>query len=410
MSEPYGWRCSALETVCAPNGLVRGPFGGSLKKSDFVAEGFQVYEQRNAIQGTVDARYFVTSAKFTEMSRFAVKDGDFIVSCSGTIGRIFRIPPNAPQGIINQALLKIRVDPTAVDPTFFQFYFQWDGFQSLILDSTQGGAMKNLVGMSTFRKTKVLLPAIGEQQSIAKAMSAIDLLVAALERQIVKKQAIKKGMMQELLTGRCRIDGFGGLWRSVRLGEVASMSSGGTPLSSNSRFYGGGIPWVSISDMTRCGKYVRATEKTLSAEGLANSAAKLYSAKSVLYAMYASLGECSLAVGRMASSQAILGIVPDQDRLNREFLYYCLLARKEQVRELGQQGTQSNLNAGMVRDFNLELPSVEKQRAIATALADVDEELELLDARLRKAREIKQGMMQELLTGRTRLVPREVSA
>src|SRR5664279_1970529 len=150
MSEPYGWRCSALETVCASNGLVRGPFGGSLKKSDFVAEGFQVYEQRNAIQGTVDARYFVTSAKFTEMSRFAVKDGDFIVSCSGTIGRIFRIPPNAPQGIINQALLRIRVDPTVVDPTFFQFYFQWDGFQSLILDSTQGGAMKNLVGMPIF--------------------------------------------------------------------------------------------------------------------------------------------------------------------------------------------------------------------------------------------------------------------
>ncbi|NLG64289.1 MAG: restriction endonuclease subunit S, partial [Actinobacteria bacterium] len=125
------------------------------------------------------------------------------------------------------------------------------------------------------------------------------------------------------MTGRTRLPGFSGDWETTKLGEVASMGSGGTPLSSVPRYYGGGIPWVSISDMTRGGKYIAETETTLTKEGLASSAAKMYEPGVVLYAMYASLGECSLAVGRVTSSQAILGIKVGP-RLDREFLYYWL--------------------------------------------------------------------------------------
>ena len=188
----------------------------------------------------------------------------------------------------------------------------------------------------------------------------------------------------------------------VRLGDLAFMTSGGTPSSSVSQYYGGGIPWVSISDMTSGGKYITQTQQTLSEAGLRASAAKLYEPNVVLYAMYASLGECSIAEGRVTSSQAILAIKPGA-KLDTEFLYYFLQSMKSRVKTMGQQGTQSNLNAHMVRDFKIPLPSPAMQRKIANILGDVDLTISSAERLIAKKQAIKQGMMQELLTGKTRL-------
>jgi type I restriction enzyme S subunit len=129
----------------------------------------------------------------------------------------------------------------------------------------------------------------------------------------------------------------------------------------------------------------------------------MFPAGTILYAMYASLGECSIAGISLCSSQAILGIRP-KDKLNGEFLYYFLTSLKAIVKTLGQQGTQANLNKGMVQDFRLSLPPLPEQTAIASVLTEMDGELAVLEQRREKTRALKQAMMQELLTGRTRLV------
>jgi type I restriction enzyme S subunit len=187
------------------------------------------------------------------------------------------------------------------------------------------------------------------------------------------------------------------------------MGSGGTPTSSVPAFYDGDIPWVSISDMTKGGKVIMGTDRNLTGAGFANSAAQMFQVGTVLYAMYASLGECSIAGISLCSSQAILGICPS-DGLSNEFLYYYLTSIKPIVKSLGQQGTQANLNKGMVQNFQFRMPLLPEQRAIAAVLTDMDAELALLEQRLAKTRALKQGMMQELLTGRTRLVFAEVAA
>jgi type I restriction enzyme S subunit len=155
--------------------------------------------------------------------------------------------------------------------------------------------------------------------------------------------------------------------------------------------------------MTSGGKVIMTTDRNLSRSGFANSAAQMFPAGTVLYAMYASLGECSIAGISLCTSQAILGIRP-KDRLDGEFLYYYLTSLKTSVKSLGQQGTQSNLNKGMVQDFRLSLPPLPEQTAVATVLSDMDLELAALEQRRDKTRALKQGIMQELLTGRTRLV------
>lgn len=291
----------------------------------------------------------------------------------------------------------------SVDPRFIYYIFQTIDWRSM----NEASGVPSL-SSSRIENIGVKLPSLDEQIIIREALDDADNLIVTLERLITKKQAIKTGMMQQLLTGAKRLPGYSEPWDATKLGAIATMGSGGTPLSSVSRYYGGGIPWVSISDMTSRGKFITATDITLTAEGLAASSAKLYEANILLYAMYASLGECSIAVGRVASSQAILGIKPGPNA-DIEFLYYWLQQMKHRVKTLGQQGTQSNLNAGMVRDFDIYLPKLEEQRAIGELLSEVDAELELLERRLVKARSIKQGMMQQLLTGRTRL-PVEAAA
>lgn len=256
---------------------------------------------------------------------------------------------------------------------------------------------------------KIPFPPLPEQRDIAAALGDVDALLSRLDRLIAKKRDLKQAAMQQLLTGQTRLPGFEGEWELKRLGEVAEMGSGGTPPSAVSAYYDGDIPWVAISDMTRAGKVITSTERNLTAIGLANSAAQMFPAGTVLYAMYASLGECSIAGVPLCSSQAILGIRPKSVCLDGTYLYYYLASLKNVVRALGQQGTQANLNKGMVQDFRLNLPPVAEQRAIAAVLSDMDTELAALEARRDKTRLLKQGMMQELLTGKTRLITPEAA-
>jgi type I restriction enzyme, S subunit len=201
------WECLKLIDLCKKNGLIRGPFGGSLKKDFFVSSGIKVYEQKNAIyKNSSLGKYFINYEKFLELQRFEVFPKDFIVSCSGTIGSIYQLPSYIQKGIINQALLIIRTDSAKIHDKYFLYYFMWDEFQEEIIDNTQGGAMKNLVGMDVFKNTTISVPkTIEEQKAIADVLSSMDEETETLEKERDKYVMIKKGMMQQLLTGSIRI-------------------------------------------------------------------------------------------------------------------------------------------------------------------------------------------------------------
>lgn len=282
-------------------------------------------------------------------------------------------------------------------------------FFALALEAAGLNNVKNrndlpLVTQSILHSQRLLWPpTVREQRVIAEALGDVDGLLGGLDRLIAKKRDLKQAAMQRLLTGQARLPGFHGEWEVKRLGDVAEMGSGGTPPSSVPAYYDGDIPWASISDMTKGGKVILSTDRNLTRAGFTNSAAQMFPAGTILYAMYASLGECSIAGISLCSSQAILGIRPKQ-RLSGEYLYYFLTSLRGIVKTLGQQGTQANLNKGMVQDFRLSLPSLTEQTAIAEVLMDMDLELEALEQRRDKTRALKQAMMQELLTGRTRLV------
>jgi type I restriction enzyme S subunit len=397
---PADWEVRAIESLGSVRGGKRLPKGRSLTDIPTSHPYLRVTDMRPGGVDTSDVRY-VPNDVAPSIRAYRIFKDDIFISVAGTLGIVGRIPTQLDGANLTENA--DRITSINCDVDYLMYSLLSEPIQREVEALRTVGAQPKLA-LGRIKRFEIVTPKSRDEQSrIAGVLRDTDRHLTALERMIAKKQAIKHGMMQQLLTGSIRLAGFSEPWREVRLGDCASMGSGGTPPSGMSHYYGGDIRWVSISDMTRAGRFVHSTENTLTIDGLNHSAAKLYPPGVVLYAMYASLGECAIAVGRVSSSQAILGIEPSR-ALDRDFLYSRLVSMKNQVREMGQQGTQSNLNAGMVRDFRIDLPQVDEQRAIARVLGDADDELELHRTRLRKALDIKQGMMQELLTGRARVL------
>jgi len=304
-------------------------------------------------------------------------------------------------------VLIIRIDRTRADSRFLAYAIRNDANQVLAL--VRGSTVYHLYAADMRHFEVPLLPVI-EQKRIADALSDNDALIAALERLITKKQAIKQGMMQELLTGRTRLPGFAGAWRDVELGDMAEIVSGGTPSSGTQAYWDGGIPWATPTDITNeSGRYLRRTARTISASGLEHSAARLLPAGSLLLCTRATVGEVKIAAVPAATNQGFKSLVPKAD-VSSEFLYYKIVTLRDALTSKGSGSTFLEVSKRDVGKLLLQVPDADEQVAVAKALADADEEIDLLRVRLNKARDIKQGMMQELLTGRTRLPVQEAGA
>jgi len=188
-------------------------------------------------------------------------------------------------------------------------------------------------------------------------------------------------------------------WEVAKLGDLVNkMASGGTPLISGKDYYGGAIPFAKIEDLTRTQKYVSQTEITISKKGLENSAAWVVPINSILYSIYATLGEARIAAIPLATNQAILAIIPKEEKLNYEFLFYYLNNIKYKLTKYHKETTQKNLTKHAVNSFDIPLPPLPEQKKIASVLSTVDATIEKTSEIIEQAKQLKKGLMQELLT------------
>jgi type I restriction enzyme S subunit len=307
-------------------------------------------------------------------------------------------------GTLGPNMFLIKFDDKALNYRYVYYCFTNGIIFHQLLSKAASSAQPKL-NKQNVRECDIIYPAnLTEQTAIATALSDTDALIAALDKKIAKKQQIKQGAMQQLLTGKKRLPGFSGEWVEKELKKISSMNSGGTPNSNNPNYYNGDIPFLSISDISKSGKYIKTTDKHITKLGLENSSARLFPAKTIMYAMYASVGKCSIANIEISCSQAILGITVNE-YTNSEFLYYYLSFIQSDILSFTQTGTQSNLSKRIVEKFVVNIPNNKaEQTAIAQILTDMDNEIAQLEKERDKYKEIKAGMMQVLLTGRVRVV------
>lgn len=166
----FNWKQVKLQDVCSS--IVRGPFGSSLKKEFFVKNGYKVYEQKNAIKQSANlGEYYIDEKKFKELQRFECKVGDIIMSCSGTVGKLFQLPENSEKGIINQALCKFSLN-NKIKSTYFLKYLE----KVIGNIELNGSGIKNISSVSYIKKIDINLPPIELQNKFAERVEKIEKL------------------------------------------------------------------------------------------------------------------------------------------------------------------------------------------------------------------------------------------
>lgn len=191
LNNSLNWRQVKLEDLCSS--IVRGPFGSSLKKEFFVKNGYKVYEQKNAINQSADlGEYYINEEKFKELKRFECKTGDIIMSCSGTVGKLFQLPEDSKKGVINQALCKFSLNNKTVSIYFLKCLEKI--MENLKLN---GSGIKNISSVSYLRKIDISLPPIELQNKFAERIKKIEKLKFEIEKSIEMAQNLYNSLISK---------------------------------------------------------------------------------------------------------------------------------------------------------------------------------------------------------------------
>jgi type I restriction enzyme S subunit len=292
-----------------------------------------------------------------------------------------------------------------------QFLYYWLQSAKPNFERIAVGSTIKTIGLPHFASLRIPLPPLPEQKAIAEALSDVDDLIASLERLIAKKRDIKAATMGQLLTGRTRLPGFTGEWERKRLGEVGS-TYGGLSGKTRADFGSGSAQYVTFMNvMTNvvidCGSFEQVRVSANESQNRVHKGDLLFNGSSETPEEVAMCSLMAEDVSNLFLNSFCFGFrLSDEQQVDRLFLAYYIRAApgRELMKALAQGSTRYNISKSALLEAPIRVPVRAEQQAVAAVLSDMDAEIEALQARLDKTRMLKQGMMQELLTGRTRLV------
>lgn len=340
-----------------------------------------------------------------------LQDGDVIIADTAedeAVGKVIEIQGTTGQKVVSGLhTIAYRPQEGFFAPGFLGYFLNSSVYHNQLLPLMQGIKVLSL-SRSALADTVINYPSYAEQERIADALSSIDALIAGLDEAIEKKRQIKEGLMQNLLTGRTRIPGFSGEWQEVRLGDVANVKSG---FAFKSETY------------TPIGKYKVITIANVLNGELNTSDCNRIDVKpkslqdfhelkrdDIIVSMTGNVGRvCKVNEQNCLLNQRVGLIVPQKECLvvTTDFLYSVLNSKyfERMMIEKGQGAAQANLSNKDIESYVFPAPiSAEEQNLISYSLQVADNEIETLRFKQNKYVLLKQGMMQELLTGKTRLI------
>mgnify|MGYP002623952799 CR=1 FL=1 len=378
-SETTDWHQAQLVDVARSD----APIGyGIVQPGPYERDGIPVAAIRDLPKPSIQKTHRSSPSIEAAYRRSRVVAGDILISVKGTTGRVGIIPAGF-SGNISRDVARLRLRDEHEPAYWFQM-LQSPQAQRRLQQAAVGSTRQEL-SIGTLKKLRVGFPSRREQERIAEVLPAADQLIAALQRVLAKKRALTQGMMQQLLTGKIRFPGFTDEWQERSLGEVAGINTGSR--DSQDKNPGGRFPFfVRSATVERIDSYS-------------------YDGEAVLVPGEGGIGSIFHYVnGKFEVHQRVYKISDFAPDVRGRFVYHYMRqffgahAMKHSVK-----ATVDSLRLPTFRSFAVTLPRSDEQLAIAAVLDDAEAEITVLENQLTKARDVKQGMMQELLTGQTRL-------
>lgn len=307
----------------------------------------------------------------------------------------------------------------------FEIGFLTEYLESIDYRQFNSGTAQPKLNKATCKRIPIIKPTLAEQKAIATALSDVDALITGLDKLIEKKKAIKQGAMQELLTGKIRLDGFGdGVgykmtevgripedWELIKLSDCTlKVGSGITPTGGEKVYLKAGRPFVRSQNIG-WGLLLKSDLTFISDEIHSQfDSTEIHEDDVLLNITGASIGRCAKADKSLIGgnvNQHVCIVRPITATLNSEFLKYVLLSKigQKQIDSFQAGGNRQGLNFQQIRSFQIPLPpTLSEQKTVAESLSNMDSEINVQISKREKYKLIKQGMMQELLTGKIRLI------
>ncbi len=340
-----------------------------------------------------------------------LRAGDLLTARTGYPGTT-AIVPQKHEGAQSFTTLIIRPRKGAVDSTYLCCFINSEIGQLYFAQNQIGGGQKNVNAGSLKHLQVPLPPTRVEQEAIAEALTDADALIESLEQLLAKKRLLKQGAMQELLTGKKRLPGFSSAWETVQLGKLGT-TYGGLTGKSKRHFGTGSAKYITFMNIM---SNVVVDSTTFESVDVQPTESQNSVCKGDLFFNGSSetpeeVGMCSVLTKDARSvflNSFCFGYrLRDPNRADGLYLAYYFRSQqgRELLKSLAQGATRYNLSKTALMKTQFELPVLQEQISIAAVLSDMDGEINALEAKLTKARHLKQAMMQELLTGKIRLVP-----
>lgn len=405
---PEGWEATRIDKLCCLKarigwqGLTTGEY---LLQGDYV-----LVTGTDFKDGYIDWKNccYVSKWRYDQDANIQIREGDILISKDGTIGKVAFLNRIPGPGTLNSGVFVVRPkQDSVINKEYLSCFLKSIWFKSFIDQLTAGSTINHLY-QKDFVKFQLVYPNdISEQTRIATALSNIDTLISELSKLIEKKRAIKQGAMQQLITGKKRLKGFTEPWEEKKLGEDATILRGGSPRPIEDYITDSqdGLNWIKISDVKPEDKYLRKTAEKIKKEGLSKT--RQVKKGDFILSNSMSFGRPYILDIDGCIHDGWLVIQDYQEAHDMQFLYYilCSDAIMNQYVSMAAGSSVQNLNKEKVTNVLLYAPtSLQEQSAIASVLTSMDNEISALEAKKAKYEQIKQGMMQQLLTGKIRLV------
>ena len=344
------------------------------------------------------------------LARSKAYPGDILMNIVGPpLGKISMLDNQYDTYNMNQAIVIYRTDPKLVDAYYFLKFLSSELAQQWLQSRSKKTSGQQNLTIQLCKDLPVPVPPLPEQKKIATILSTWDKAISTSERLIDNSKQQKKALMQQLLTGKKRLlddsgKPFEGEWEELDLGSVGTIYSGGTPSTKNKEYWDGDINWITPTDITKQSSvYINSSLRKISSEGLKNSSAKLVPKGSLLVCTRATIGEMAITAHDMCTNQGFKNIIPNK-KGDIVFVYYLLNFYKHRLISKASGSTFLELSKSAFEGITFNFPVIKEQYKIATVLANADKEIDLLEKQLSDLKQEKKALMQQLLTGKKRVL------